>query len=59
MNKLKSNKFSVGNKNFLIPAFIPPNIFKSNPPIIVTFPCKLISPVIAKSFLIFLSFNKL
>ena len=43
----------------LTPALIPPKILSSNPPIAVTRPCKLISPVIATSFLITLSFNKL
>ena len=35
------------------------NIFKSKPPIAVTFPCKSISPVIATVFFILISFNKL
>ena len=40
--------------NVLIPAFKPPNILSSKPPISVTQPCRLISPVIAISFFIFL-----
>ena len=43
----------------LTPALIPPKILSSRPPIAVTLPCKLISPVIATSFLITLLFNKL
>ena len=41
------------------PALIPPKILSSRPPIAVTHPCKLISPVIATFFLIFLLFNRL
>ena len=38
---------------------MPPVIFISNPPIAVTSPCKFISPVIARLFLIFLLLNVL
>ena len=40
-------------------AFIPPKNFKSKPPISVTFPSKVISPVIAILYFIFLLLNKL
>ena len=43
----------------LTPALIPPKILSSRPPIAVTRPCKLISPVMATSFFITLLFYKL
>ena len=45
---------SFGNNTNLTPAFFAPCNFSSNPPISVTSPFKLISPVIAISFLILL-----
>lgn len=55
----KSSLFSFGKMKVLTPARIPPKILSSRPPIGVTRPCKLISPVIAILFLIFLSLNRL
>ena len=47
IKSLKSFILSLGKMKVVTPPFIPPIIFKSRPPIAVTFPCKLISPVIA------------
>ena len=54
IKSLKSLLFDFGYINVCIPALIPPNILLSKPPIAVTSPCKLVSPVIATVFFIFL-----
>ena len=38
IKSLKSFSFSFGNKNRFTPDLIPPNIFRSSPPIAVTLP---------------------